>query len=142
MNTSKIVTADAVLFGHAEGRWRVLLIQRGKSPYRGRWALPGGKLNPGESPRKAVARELREETGVIMPRRVVEVGVYDKWGRDPRGDYVSHAYAALMDTLPMPRAADDARAARWVELDTLARSTLAFDHDRILTDAVLLLNLT
>lgn len=43
---------------------QVLLIQRGKSPYKGRWTLPGGHIEPGEKAANAALRELKEETSV------------------------------------------------------------------------------
>jgi len=43
---------------------QILLIKRRKWPFQDMWALPGGKLNPGESLEEAAARELCEETGV------------------------------------------------------------------------------
>lgn len=46
---------------------RVLLIRRGKPPYRGLWGLPGGKVEPGEAPQVAAVRELLEEVGLKGP---------------------------------------------------------------------------
>ena len=43
---------------------RLLLIQRGHEPETGRWSLPGGRIEPGETDEQAVARETREETGL------------------------------------------------------------------------------
>jgi ADP-ribose pyrophosphatase YjhB (NUDIX family) len=45
---------------------RLLLIRRGRDPHRGRWSLPGGRIEAGESPEQAVERELREETGLAV----------------------------------------------------------------------------
>ena len=54
----------------AEGR--LLLIQRGHDPHRGLWSLPGGRIEPAESPEQAVVREVSEETGLdVLPRRPV-----------------------------------------------------------------------
>ncbi len=48
---------------------RLLMIRRGHDPDRGRWSLPGGRIEPGESDSQAVVREVQEETGLA-----VEVG--------------------------------------------------------------------
>lgn len=51
---------------------RLLLIQRGQPPAEGTWSLPGGRLEPGESVRDAVVREVAEETGlIVVPVRFV-----------------------------------------------------------------------
>lgn len=53
---------------------RVLLIRRGKEPLRGRWLVPGGTVELGETLEEAVVREIREETGVeVMPGEVLTV---------------------------------------------------------------------
>jgi 8-oxo-dGTP diphosphatase len=53
---------------------RVVLIRRGKEPLRGRWVIPGGTVELGETLREALVREMREETGlVVRPREIVLV---------------------------------------------------------------------
>ncbi|MFH9426366.1 NUDIX domain-containing protein [Streptomyces sp. NPDC017529] len=131
-------TADLVLF--ADGH--VLLIKRKWDPYAGSWALPGGHRNadegpdeaPIEAPDVAAAREAQEETGLTAPAADLRhVGRYDAPGRDPRGRYITDAYAATLPSPIPPTAADDAAEARWWPLDALPN--LAFDHARILADA-------
>lgn len=60
---------------------RVLLIRRGKEPLRGRWVVPGGTVELGETLEQALVREVEEETGlVVRPREVV--AVFDRIQRD------------------------------------------------------------
>jgi 8-oxo-dGTP diphosphatase len=55
-----------------DAQGRLLLVQRANDPGRGRWSLPGGKVEPGETDAAAVVREVREETGlVVTPGRLV-----------------------------------------------------------------------
>ncbi|MGA5363961.1 NUDIX domain-containing protein [Streptomyces purpurascens] len=120
-------TADVVLLaaGH------VLLIERGWDPFKGRWALPGGHVDPGETSLAAAVRELEEETGITLPATEMrQVGAFDAPSRDPRGRYVSVAYTATLPTQLQPTAGDDATAARWWPLHALP--DLAFDHADIL----------
>ncbi|MFF2411794.1 NUDIX domain-containing protein [Streptomyces sp. NPDC058092] len=113
----------------------VLLIERGWPPYKGRLALPGGHVDVGETAFCAAARELLEETGVeVSPDDLVLVGVYDRPGRDPRGRYVSVAYAVTVPADTTAQAKDDAVAVQWVPL--AEPGPLAFDHDEIVRDAV------
>lgn len=121
------LTVDAVWID----RGRVLLVRRGRPPFAGRWALPGGFVEPGESVESAVVRELKEETGLTARIRGL-VGVYSAPGRDPRGPTASVVFR-VGGRATEPRGGDDAREARWVPLDGAVR--LAFDHDQVLRDA-------
>lgn len=129
-------TADVVLLTANRNAgvlpFDVLLIERGWAPFEGRWALPGGHVDAGETSRDAAARELAEETGVQLDAAALrQLGVYDLPRRDPRGRYVTVAYVAIVDRVA-PMAGDDARAARWFPLNQLPE--LAFDHADILGD--------
>ncbi|MBV9293830.1 MAG: NUDIX domain-containing protein, partial [Frankiales bacterium] len=69
---------------------RLLLVQRGRDPGRGRWSLPGGRLERGETPAAAAVREVREETGLD-----VEVGELLATVELP-GGYRVHDFAATV----------------------------------------------
>lgn len=140
--------ADMVAFALRGGKWHVLVIQRGWNPHKGKLALPGGHVDPGETAREASVRELAEETGVTVPPGafVHQVGVFDAPGRDARGRYVSVAYAVVLpDEAPDPVAADDAAAAEWMPVRVAVKVAraggFAFDHDRILSAAIVAFNL-
>ena len=116
----------------------VLLIRRLWPPFKGRFALPGGHVDPGETSLQAAVRELQEETGVeAAAADLIPVGTYDADGRDPRGPYSTDAYAVVVPRGTTARAGDDADAVQWVlPADTEATvGDLAFDHDQVLADA-------
>jgi 8-oxo-dGTP diphosphatase len=125
---SPALAVDGVWFD----RGRVLLVRRGRPPFRGAWAFPGGFVELRETVEAAVAREIHEETG-LRARPVGIVGVYSGPHRDPRKPTTSVVFW-MRGRARRPRGADDAADARWVPLAE-ARG-LAFDHDRILRDAV------
>ncbi|TDU67059.1 NUDIX hydrolase [Streptomyces sp. KS 21] len=126
-------TADVVVLTPAR---EVLLIQRGWPPHEGAWALPGGHVDAGETSLAAAARELQEETGVTVTTDALrQIGVWDAPDRDPRGRYITVAYAAVVPVGTTITAGDDARTARWWPLDALPER-LAFDHAAILNAAV------
>ena len=114
----------------------VLTIERGWPPHQGKLALPGGHVDPGETSRTAAARELLEETGVhVDTRDLVLVGVYDQPDRDPRGRYVTAAYMVTVPRYTTAHAGTDADAVYWMPLNDPGIG-LAFDHNRIVTDAL------
>lgn len=108
---------------------QVVLVQRARQPFAGKWALPGGFVEVGETLGEAVRRELLEETG-LNGRDLRAVGVYDAPGRDPRGHVVTHVFHARVDG--QARAGSDAAQALFHPLPDLP--PLAFDHQRILRD--------
>jgi 8-oxo-dGTP diphosphatase len=131
------VTVDIVILTMREGRLHVLLVQRGGEPYAGAWALPGGFKRPDETLEDAARRELREETGVIAPKHLAQFGAYGDPGRDPRTNVVTVAYLAVTPDVGSLRAGTDAAAARlWPVADAVKNLPLAFDHRRILSDAI------
>jgi ADP-ribose pyrophosphatase YjhB (NUDIX family) len=122
---SPLVGVGAVIV--QEGR--VLLVQRGREPMKGRWTIPGGLIEVGESLHEAVARETREETGLeVEPVELVELldRIHREEGR-VRYHYVIADYLCRVvgGTLA---AADDAAAVRWVERSEWnSHSALALD---------------
>ena len=124
-----LLTADCVVFDRAG---RLLLIRRKHPPFKGRYALPGGFVERGETVEAAALRELKEEAGV--DGKIVRlIGVYSAPKRDPRGHTVSMAYLVRPKST---RAAggDDAESAAFVA--EWRGLKLAFDHNVILADAV------
>ena len=123
------LTVDAWI---RDRRGRVLLVQRARPPFEGRWGLPGGFCEWKERTEACCARETLEETGLTV--RVGELrGVYSKPDRDPRGHNVTVLYAAR----PLRGRAvggDDAADARWFTPAEIRRLRFAFDHRTIVLE--------
>lgn len=126
------VTADCVVITKEEDA-KVLLIQRRDNPYKGCWAFPGGFMEIDETTEQCAIRELEEETGLKL-NKLHQIGAYSKVDRDPRGRTITVAYLIIIDE-PLPvTGLDDAANAKWWSLASLPQ--LAFDHDKILSDAI------
>jgi len=123
-----LLTVDCVVLDAED---RVLLIKRGRPPFQGYHALPGGFVDIGETVEDACRREVMEETGVRVGKLLL-VGVFSNPSRDPRGHSVSVSYLARVRS-PKAKAGDDAAAVEWVE--KWQRLKLAFDHRKILAQA-------
>jgi 8-oxo-dGTP diphosphatase len=111
----------------------VLLIKRGREPFKEQWAFPGGFVDKDESLEAAAARELAEETG-LGNIQLEQVGAFGDPGRDPRGHTVSVVFASVLAERALARAADDASEAAWHL--ALRPPKLAFDHNKILTETL------
>jgi 8-oxo-dGTP diphosphatase len=133
------VTVDIVVMTIIENDLRVLLIRRAVPPFRDSWALPGGFVRPDEDLDTAAARELAEETSINQePGHLEQFGTYGHPDRDPRMRVVSVGYWAIVPDLPAPKGGSDAAYAELVPVAELesGRIRLAFDHDRIVADAI------
>lgn len=124
-----LLAVDCIVFDRED---RLLLIKRANPPFKGSHALPGGFAEMGETVEAAALRELHEETGIEGKIQRL-VGVYSDPKRDPRGHTVSVAF------LVRPRSTkvmggDDAASASFVE--NWRKAKLAFDHAKIVADAV------
>lgn len=109
---------------------KLLTVVRGRPPFQGMHALPGGMVNLGEGTEAAVVREIEEETALRVEVEGL-VGVYSNPGRDPRGHTVSVAYE-LRRVGGALRAGSDAAGVDLV--DPTRPPTMAFDHSEILAD--------
>jgi 8-oxo-dGTP diphosphatase len=130
------VTVDCVVFTIIEERLAVLLVQRKRPPFKGRWALPGGFIRIDESLEDAARRELAEETGVSNVF-LEQLYTFGDLNRDPRERVVTVAYYALVDweTRELRAAAQTGTAGvGWFHIKELPE--LAFDHYRIIDMAL------
>ena len=126
------VTTDCVIFGFDGSELQVLLIERGIEPFKGKWAFPGGFLNMDETAGEGAMRELKEETG-LENAYIEQFNTYSEPGRDPRERVITIAHYALV-RIQEVKGGDDAAKAQWFPIDEVPQ--LAFDHDKILRDAM------
>jgi 8-oxo-dGTP diphosphatase len=105
----------------------ILLIRRGHEPEAGRWSIPGGRVEPGETDEQALVREVREETGLEVTAGPL-VGTVDR--ASPGGRVLAIRDYMASITGGMLAAGDDADDARWFsmrELPSLPLSTGLLD---------------
>lgn len=116
---------------------RVLLIRRGKQPLYGRWVVPGGTVELGETLAEALVREMREETGLeVEPFDLLTV--FDRIERD--GERVAYHYV-IVDYLCRwrsgePRAGSDALEVAWALPLELERYDLPTKALEVVEDAL------
>jgi bifunctional NMN adenylyltransferase/nudix hydrolase len=125
-------TVDAILIqsGH------VLLIRRKMNPGKGKWALPGGFVEPHENITDATTRELKEETKIALSLNVLKLAfrkrhVFAGVGRSGRGRIITHVSLYLLNDraeLPAVEGGDDAAKAEWVPLGELDPTQMHDDH--------------
>lgn len=113
---------------------QVVLVKRGHAPLQGKWSIPGGVLEIGETLRKAAIREAFEETGLsIEPGELL--GVFERVLPDEKGRMKYHY--VLIDFLCRRvagelAAGDDADEVRWFRRDELAALELARETEEVI----------
>lgn len=122
------LTVDAIVVAENRNKREILLIRRGKVPFEGAWALPGGFVDMDETLEAACLRELEEETGLKLPA-LEQFRVFDAPGRDPRQRTISVVFYAFLPEVVGVCGNDDAAEACWFPLFHLP--PLAFDHREI-----------
>ncbi|WP_419998438.1 NUDIX hydrolase [Streptomyces boninensis] len=134
------VTVDLVVLTVRSHALCALAVRRGEPPFQGRWALPGGFVQPDEDLEQAAARELAEETGLhphggladdgpperpqsqpasVPGAHLEQLATYGDPKRDPRMRVVSVAHLVLAPDLPAPRPGGDASSVRWAPVESL-----------------------
>ena len=128
------VATDAIVVrAKTEALNEILLITRGRDPFKGALAFPGGFVDYNEDPEVACLRELEEECG-ITGKSIELVTVAGNPKRDPRKHIISIVYHIQMaDPTQEPKAGDDAASAKWYDLQEVwTAKEMAFDHKDIL----------
>ncbi len=125
------LTVDMIIARIVNEKLQVLLIQRLNSPYKNKWAFPGGFVDMDETLEQAAVRELAEETGVVNVN-LKQFKAYSAVNRDPRGRTVSVAFTGKVNGDVIAKAGDDAKNTGWFDINNLPQ--LAFDHNEILAE--------
>jgi len=123
-------SVDNVIFGFDGGDLKILLIQRGAAPYKGKWALPGDLVYPNEDLDTAAERVLEQLTG-LRGVYLEQVRAFGAVNRHPLGRVITIAYISLIkisDYTVTP--ASFAQSAKWHSIGEVGE--LAFDHNEIL----------
>ncbi len=120
------ITVDGILVDNG----KILLVKRGRDPFKDYYALPGGFVEYGETVEDAIKREIQEETGLEVVIRGI-LGIYSSPNRDPRGHTISIVFV-LEKKGGNLRAGDDASNVEFIDIKKLPQ--LAFDHGKIISD--------
>lgn len=129
--TPPILTVDSVVFQLIDNQLSVLLIKRGKDPFKGAWALPGGYNAIKETTSEAMARILAQKGGVAVDdlRLVEQLYTFDTVARDPRGHAVSVTYMGLGKDIPVTNS-NSTESPKFFPINALPE--LAYDHGTII----------
>ncbi len=119
---------DCIIFGFDGQELKILLIQRGFEPEKGKWSLMGGFVQPSETFEEAGARILKQLTG-LKGVYMEQLYAFGDPGRDPVERTVSVAYFALIDIHKYEQQISEDYHADWFPLNKIPR--LIFDHEKM-----------
>lgn len=108
----------------------VVLVKRKNEPYKGKWAIPGGFVEYGETVEEAAFREAKEETGLRVDLEKL-VGVFSDPERDPRGHVVSICFSGRKEGGKLRPSSDAIDVKVFKDIPW---NSLAFDHGKILKE--------
>lgn len=130
-----MLTVDCIIICNFQDTYKLLLIERGNEPYKGKYALPGGFVDMDEDLDEAVIREVSEETNLEL-NKAEQLFTIGTPGRDPRGRTVSVIYYSKIkiEEAQKTKAGDDAAQAKWFDIKNIP--PLAFDHNYIVEKAL------
>ena len=115
---------------------KILLIKRNTRPFVGYWALPGGRMDPGETIEQTVIREVKEETGLIVTI-VSRIGEYVEEGikDDVEYEYYPTCFVVKPVGGEVIRQESEIQQIQLFSLNELPK-TLAFEHEKMIEDYV------
>jgi 8-oxo-dGTP diphosphatase len=128
-------TATAIILFSPD---KILLIKRSTPPFVGYWALPGGRVDPGETVEQTIVREVKEETGLDI-KIVRKVGEYHEQG--VQADFAYNYYPAcfLVEVVggEIKRQESEIQEIKLFSLNSIPE-TLAFEHTQMINDYIAL----
>lgn len=129
------VAVDCIIFGYeiTDKELKLLLIQRGFDPAKGKWSLAGGFVQEGESLDDAASRVLRSLTG-ISDLYMEQLYTYGDVDRDPGARVISSAYFSLIGIHEIDRMKQEKNGAQWISISELP--DLIFDHRKMVDRAL------
>ena len=126
--TRMLVAVDCIIFGFDGQELKLLLIQRGFEPQKGKWSLMGGFIQPHETFNEATSRVLKQLTG-LEGVYMEQLFAFGEPQRDPVERTISIAYFALIDIHKYEKQISDDFHAEWFPLSKIPR--LIFDHGKM-----------
>ena len=112
----------------------IVLIKRGREPFKDMWALPGGFIDYGEEPYQAAIREAKEETNLdVIIDDIKRPVVFGNPDRDPRWHLISNVFKAEAKNIHELKAGDDAADVKLFKKEELPEK-LAADHREMIKE--------
>jgi ADP-ribose pyrophosphatase YjhB (NUDIX family) len=121
----------AVVLQVRESALQALMWQRAREPFAGRWALPGGYLEPGQTLEESIRRQLAAKVDVRELSHLEQLETRSDPERNPRAWELATAYLGLVPSDADPAVPEDTR---WLPVDRLKRT--AFDHGEIVSSGL------